>query len=628
MLNNIVIIEIDVQICYNGYNKADMGVRMTKTRKKPAFTLAEVMIVLLVLTILFAAFAPFVTKRRRNTAGKQEMWLWSSRNYLAGPMDTYYKPISSNYLGGFYIGTTPDSENDIISSYNPLSKLVIRSGFISDNIIQRQLQLRYGRESFNDPGQLAATFIADNTNLLFGANFPMLTQKNNDATYPSNNTGFGFNALNAIKDYGDANQKAENNTAFGYEALPNNYSGKDNTAIGARTGYINLAGGNNTYIGYNAGSVAEANYNTLIGFNSHTIVGNYNTFVGANTGNPERSQDENASDYQYNVALGYEALNKLTSGKYNVAIGSGALKNLSSGSFNTAIGYNACASLTKQSNKTCIGVNSGPATDTPVNTELAFDEYDITPRTYIGTNPNLNSNNNHVTDWKWKLNSNYGGDAVLEIHNSIGSPNSKLINNPVIQSNSTTIINGNLIVRGKTYLTMGNALYPFYYQSTPAGIQVFGTNKDVNCASNQITYNFSNTGECASLAPITSDRRLKNILGRNYDGLEKVKQLKVYNYKFKDDKTKTPHVGVIAQDLQKVFPNSVFKGGDEFLKIRLDEMFYAVINSIKELNQKITYLLNRTNKIEKEITKAEKENEKLKAQVEKLSARVEKLKNK
>ncbi len=629
MLHNIVIIEMEVQICYNSYNKADMGVRMTNTRKKPAFTLAEVMIVLLVLTILFAAFAPFITKRQRNSAGKQEFWMWSSRNYLAGPMDTYYKPISSNYLGGIYVGTTPDSEADIKSSYTPLSKLVIRSGYLSNNIIQRQLQLRYGRATFDDPGQLAATFIADNTNLLFGANFPMLQQKESDATYPSNNTAFGFNALNVIKDYNDINQKAENNTAFGNDSLPNTYAGKDNTAVGARTGYANLAGGQNTFIGYNAGSDSEASYNTLVGYNSQTIVGNYNTFIGAHTGNSEECPTCTGNrDYQYNVAIGYRALHAITTGKYNVAIGSGALGSLTSGNFNTAIGYNACFGITGQSNKTCIGANSGPASNSPVKTELAFDNNDNTPRTYIGANPNLNNKTNPLTDSTWKSSGRYGGDAVLEIHNSAGYPNHKLINDPVIKSNATTIINGNLIVRGKTYLTMGNILYPLYYQNTPANIAVFGTNKNVNCASNQVTYDFSNTGECATLAPITSDRRLKNILGRNYDGLEKVKQLKVYNYKFKDDKTKTPHVGVIAQDLQKVFPNSVFKGGDEFLKIRLDEMFYAVINSIKELNQKITSLLNRTNKIEKEITKAEKENEKLKAQVEKLSARVEKLKNK
>ena len=597
---------------------------MSDTNKKPAFTLAEVMIVLLVLTILFAAFAPFVTKRRRNSANKQEMWMWSSRNYLAGPMDAYYKPVSANYLGGIYIGTTPDSENDIKSSYTPLSKLVIRSGYLANNTIQRQLQLRYGRATFDDPGQLAASFIADNSNLLFGANFPMLQRKESDSSYPVNNVAFGFNALNSIKDYNEVNSKSEGNTAFGYDSLPINFSGKDNTTIGARTGLANLAGSGNTFIGYNAGSNTEAYYNTLIGYNSQTLVGDFNTFVGANTGNAEECPTCTSNrDYKYNVALGYKALNSLTYGKYNVAIGSGALGALTSGSYNTAIGYNACFGITGQSYKTCIGANSGPARNTPVYSELGLDEKDSTPRTYIGSNPNLNNSNNPLTDSTWKSSGRYGGDAVLEIHNSGGYANSKLINSPGIKSNATTIINGNLIVKGKTYFTMGNTLYPFYYQNN-----IFGTNKDVNCAANQVTYEFSNAGECATLAPITSDRRLKNILGKNYDGLEQITQLKVYNYKFKDDKAKTPHVGVIAQDLQKIFPNSVFKGGDNFLKIRLDEMFYAVINSIKELNIKITSLIKKANIIEKEITKAEKENLKLKAKVEALTLRINKLKNK
>jgi len=624
MLRIIVIIEIENKMCYNNNYTADMGVLMTRTKKKPAFTLAEVMIVLLVLTILFAAFAPFVTKRRRNSAAKQEFWMWSSRNYMAGPMNTYYKPISDNYLGGIYIGTTPDSENDIKSSYTPLSKVIIRSGYVANNLIQRQLQLRYGRNDFNDPGQLAATFIADNTNLLFGANFPMLQRKESDTTYPSNNVAFGFNAMNGIKDYNDINSKADNNTAFGNDSLPNTYSGDDNTAIGARTGYANLAGYNNTFIGYDAGSEAETRFSTLIGYHSQSLTGDYNTLIGAYTGfGDECPTCEGSRDFQYNVAVGYKALSSVTSGKYNVAIGSGALGALTTGGYNTAIGYNACAGITGQSYKTCIGANSGPASNTPVNTELAFDKNDATPRTYIGSNPNLNNKNNSLTDSTWKSSGRYGGDAVLEIHNSGGYGNNKLINNPVIQSNATTIINGNLIVRGKTYLTMGNILYPFYYQNN-----IFGTNKDVSCAANQITYNFSNAGECATLEPITSDRRLKNILSKNTNGLDKIKQLKVYNYKFKNDKKQKRHVGVIAQDLEKVFPNSVFKGDDGFLKIKLDEMFYAVINSIKELNEKIVSLTKSIISLEKEITEAEKENSKLKTQVDLLTARVNKLKNK
>lgn len=613
---------------------------MTNMRKRPAFTLAEVMIVLLVLTILFAAFAPFITRRQRNNAGKQEMWLWSSRNYLAGPMDTYYKPKSDSYLGGIYVGTTPDSENDIKSSYLPLSKFVIRSGYVADNKIQRQLQLRYGRSSFEDPGQLAATFLADNSNLLFGGIYPHLAEKCSNVSYPSGNISFGYMSMNSTHDaFYDAIQrrcdlenktnqsdKPENCTAFGANALAANYAGHNNTTIGARAGYVNLAGGQNTYIGYDAGSAAESNYSTLIGYNAQTLIGNYNTFVGADTGNGV--YDETASenrDFQYDVALGYKALSKITSGKYNVAIGSGALGNLTSGHYNTAIGYNACFGITKQSYKTCIGANSGPATNTPVYEDLKLLEYDTTPRTYIGSNPNIKNPNDTLSNGEWESKGRYGGDAVLEIHNSIGHINSTLINNPTVKSNATTIINGNLIVRGKTYLTMGNILYPFYYQNN-----IFGTNSNVNCAGSQTTYAFSNAGNCATLAPITntSDRRLKNVLGKNNDGLDKLKKLKVYNYKFKNDKTKKSHVGVIAQDLQKIFPNSVFMGDDYYLKIRLDEMFYAVINSLKELNEKIISLVKQTVKLEEEISKTEKENAKLKAQVEALSTRVEKLKSK
>ena len=618
---------------------------MIDKKEKTAFTLAEVMIVLLVLTILFAAFAPFITKRQRNKANKQETWMWSSRNYLAGPMDTYYRPLSNSYLGGIYVGTTPDSDYDITSSYLPISKFVIRSGYIANNKIQRQLQLRYGRSSFEDPGQLAATFIADNENLLFGGIYPHLTSKCSNISYPSGNIAFGYLALNSTRDAiydmmqrtcdsskTNVGDKSENNTAFGNLSMVINYAGHDNTTFGAKTGYVNLAGSRNTYIGYNAGSDAESNYSTLVGYNSQALIGDYNTFIGSFTGNSRKDESITGNrDYRYNVALGYKALSNITSGKYNVAVGAGALGNLTTGHYNTAIGYNACYGITKQSYKTCIGANSGPAADTPVYEDLKLLSNDETPRTYIGANPNLkivepNSEGEGTTNWQWESKGYYGGDAVMEIHNSVGHINSSLINNPGIKSNATTIINGNLVVRGKTFLTMGNVLYPFYYSNN-----IFGTNSNVNCAANQLTYQFSNAGECATLAPITestSDRRLKNVLGRNSDGLDKIKQLKVYNYKFKNDKNKKLHVGVIAQDLQKIFPNSVFTGEDYYLKIRIDEMFYAVINSLKELNEKIVSLIKNTIKLEEEISKAEKENEKLKTQVEALTMRINALKKK
>ena len=101
---------------------------------------------------------------------------------------------------------------------------------------------------------------------------------------------------------------------------------------------------------------------------------------------------------------------------------------------------------------------------------------------------------------------------------------------------------------------------------------------------------------------------MKYVSNENKAGLDKIRQLKVFNYTFKKDEKKTPHVGVIAQDLQKVFPNAVKKGVDGFLTIRMEDMFYAVINAIKELDSRVTRL--------------EKENQELKVRIERLEAKI------
>ena len=111
-----------------------------------------------------------------------------------------------------------------------------------------------------------------------------------------------------------------------------------------------------------------------------------------------------------------------------------------------------------------------------------------------------------------------------------------------------------------------------------------------------------------------SDRRLKNVGKAFTGGLEEIKKLEVFNFTFKKDPDKTPRVGVMAQDLQKIFPNAVFKGDDGFLRIRMEDMFYAVVNAVKELdskiealkNQEILTLKNRVDKLEKENKALEK----------------------
>ena len=52
--------------------------------------------------------------------------------------------------------------------------------------------------------------------------------------------------------------------------------------------------------------------------------------------------------------------------------------------------------------------------------------------------------------------------------------------------------------------------------------------------------------------------------------IQELKKLDFYHYTFKKDEAKTPMVGVMVQDLQKVFPDAVTKGDDGYLRIRLE----------------------------------------------------------
>ena len=208
------------------------------------------------------------------------------------------------------------------------------------------------------------------------------------------------------------------------------------------------------------------------------------------------------------------------------------------------------------------------------------------------------------------------------------------MNSPTIQSNVTTIINGNLIVRGRTFFTVKDTLYNFRAVNVSfsgSGNLLGGYKYDHICADKRpFTYKFKGSQMlCPSLIQpnITSDRRLKNIGSENNSGLEKILQLKVKDYVFKKDETKTPQTGVIAQHLQKIFPNSVFSDEDGFLSIKLDEMFYAAINALKELDNKVVSLLKRAVKVESTISKLEKENIMLKNQVTDLTTRIEKIKS-
>jgi len=407
-------------------------------------------------------------------------------------------------------------------------------------------------------------------------------------TSGDNNTGVGFKSLfsNTKGKFNTgigsmalySNGEGDSNTAIGFDSLSSNNSGSNNTAVGDNALSQNTSGSNNTAIGYNAGYHVTTQFNTIVGQSAllrntgsggfNTAVGSaamsgasssqaaYNTVVGASALNK-------AKGALHNVAIGYNAMTTSndSNGDFNTAVGDSAMTSNTSGNNNTAIGYQACQYVTG-SNVTCIGANSGPEKDSSLNSKSNI--------VYIGTaSDTVYIPGNLVVARHARLGTNDQSEVFLRVSHGHGGG-----------------------------IGAGNGMYKVAFYDDG----YFGSGSDAG--STWLSKNFSLYSD--------SDSRLKYVGQENKTGLEKIRQLKVFNYTFKKDPKKTPRVGVIAQDLQKVFPNAVKKGRDGYLQIRMEDMFYAVINAIKELDAKITSILNDNKKQDEVLKQVQNENKQLK----------------
>ena len=191
----------------------------------------------------------------------------------------------------------------------------------------------------------------------------------------------------------------------------------------------------------------------------------------------------------------------------------------------------------------------------------------------------------------------------------------------------TVYIPGNLVVgrhaalgyEGKGY----NTILRFYRSGNSntsyfRGLRASSNSGGISGASS--TYN----GE---IPGFPSDIRLKNVGEKYTAGLDELKKLDFFHYTFKKDEAKTPHVGVMAQDLQKVFPDAVTEGDYGYLRIRMEDMFYAVINAVKELDKKITQIVENVTSLSKKVDEQEKiiaEQQKLIEELQAQNANIEK----
>lgn len=372
-----------------------------------------------------------------------------------------------------------------------------------------------------------------------------------------------------------------------------------------------------------------ANANAFLGFAGNTTMtgtSNTATGVGALGGNTTGSA---------NVGSGQNALSSNTTGAKNIAIGSNALGSNNSGSFNVAVGSGALQWGGSGQNNTAIGQNAGSA--------AFFDPQNGSNITLLGANTNTGTNTSLSNATA------IGANAEVDASNSLVLGSIDGVNGATASTNvgiGTTAPGYPLQVEGNRSDTTGvqtrtindstsGISYAVYSLLSGGGVVntemladglgtgpvgkasgVFGTYSDhpIGFITNDLTRMYIGAGGFVGIgttSPDThlsvngsadkpgggswgtfSDRRLKTLQGNFNSGLDQILQIHPVRYRYKPDNAMgiqdtEEHVGLVAQDVQKVIPEAVTKNSKGYLLVNNDPIILAMLNAIKEQDRLI-----------------------------------------
>ena len=541
---------------------AQKGIADVRARILRGFSLMEMMVVLLIVAIIAAASAPMVTKKlSRNTGTGDSPWVFTGLNNTIA------------YLGGgngqVLIGAAqaPD-DADNASLY-----IAGRNGWS---------HLRFGNEDGThsigltaDPGNNngingrigISNLVPENNSILFGTH---QTVENNSTDVIAIGTRAIVSRNKGIAIGGSAepdNDNVDIEANFGDE-VPTWAAGGCSVAIGQGcvAGEVNhRATSNNTFNSWataiGADAFAQGECSVAMGVQP-TSSGNWSIAIGSEA---KARTDNTIAIGALSEAEGWDA----------VAIGKGALARHASGR-GIAIGNYATATGAKS-----VAIGS----DTVDNRNGNYTRATVENAIAIG--PDARATGVHSVALGASSRATAENSAAIGAGVTVDQAGQIKIGGP----DHTVYIPGHLVV-GKTTRLGTN-------YSAPADSSALWLNTNMH-------QDWVWGGEPTSNGQVilrVSDRRLKNVGEKYTAGLNELTKLDFFHYTFKEDKEKTPHVGVIAQDLQKVFPDAVTKGEDEYLRIRWEDMFYAVINAVKELDNKIAEIVQNITDINSTIEK-------------------------
>jgi hypothetical protein len=329
-----------------------------------------------------------------------------------------------------------------------------------------------------------------------------------------------------------------------------------------RAGYVSAANWNNDSIGaystaFGFDSKASGSLSTAIGYQT-TASGDYSTAMGFFT----------VASMDFATALGAETV---ASGYASTAMGVGTIaksySETSLGVYNTD--YSPLSSLSWNPTDRLFGIGNGQ------NTLSRSDALVILKNGNIGIGMNTPSNRLHI----------FNGVSGV-------SPFAPVFTPLVVENNSHTYINLISPEDAETAILFGKP------SNAASGVIMY------NNASNQNGFQFRANGNITRMEIYAngnawlqgnltqaSDSRLKKEINPLQNSLQKIIQLNGYNYYWKNENAdKSLQTGVLAQEVQKLFPELVKEDKDRILSVNYSGLIPLLIESIKEQQQQIDAL--------------------------------------
>ena len=425
-------------------------------------------------------------------------------------------------------------------------------------------------------------------------------------TYGSNSTAIGNDAL-GTQNFTSAQDSF--NTAIGYDAGQNITTGVKNTIIGAMAGDAITGEDHNTLIGYEAGGgLTTGRLNTVVGSlaNDNDLKGWSTVAIGVGACTTQQfNSGTDALNQTNNTAVGYYAGSLNQSGKKNTSVGSLAADDCVDGNNNTAIGYNAL-SEDHGDNNTAVGAGAGAGLGSGAD-----------QNTFVGSECGDSTDDG-------EYNSALGFQALSANCGDENTAMGRMAGVLITGSENTCLGDGAgaTITSGSQNVCLGH----------DAGVNQISTSSNLlyiartgaAAGNDQCWIHGTDTGTCingdnSTAWAQTSDRRIKKNITDSSVGLTEINKLKIRNFEYRtfeeldsdvkalnDGKglnvisksgTKT---GVIAQEVEEVFPNDVQEMGDGTKIVTPSDLNYALIKAVQELSAKVTSLEAEVTKLKGE----------------------------